>query len=116
MRVPFLHRRIEGRVPPTTPEGPVDDPGPRGLSEAQVLERRRRDGPNRLPAASRKGVARIAWNALTQPMFLLLLATAAVYAALGSLGDAGMLLLSVLAVGGLAIYQEHRTVSVLHAL
>lgn len=94
----------------------TDDPGPQGLTDAQARERLRSEGPNVLPAPDRKGVLRIAWNALTQPMFLLLLATAAVYAVLGSLGDAGVLLVSVLAVGGLSIYQEQRTERVLHAL
>ncbi|MET3494433.1 Ca2+-transporting ATPase [Variovorax boronicumulans] len=49
-------------------------------------------------------------------MFVLLLATAALYALLGSLGDAGMLAISVLLVGGLSIYQEQRTERVLEAL
>lgn len=98
------------------PGAAVDDPGPRGLSEAQVRERLRADGPNVLPARDRKGLLGIAWGALTQPMFLLLLATAAVYGLLGSLGDAGVLLVSVLAVGGLSIYQEQRTERTLESL
>ncbi len=98
------------------PLAAVDDPGPRGLSEARARERLRAEGPNVLPARDRKGLLRIAWGALTQPMFLLLLATAAVYALLGSLGDAGVLLVSVLVVGGLSIYQEQRTERTLEAL
>ncbi|SDZ49167.1 Ca2+-transporting ATPase [Variovorax sp. YR634] len=93
----------------------TDNP-PQGLTDAEAAQRLRRDGPNVLPSVSRKGLARIAWSALTQPMFLLLLATAALYALLGSLGDAGMLALSVLLVGGLSIYQEQRTERVLEAL
>jgi Ca2+-transporting ATPase len=95
---------------------PVSDPGPQGLTDAQALERLHSEGPNVLPPADRKGLLRIAWGALTQPMFLLLLVTASVYALLGSLGDAGVLLVSVLLVGGLSIYQEQRTERVLHAL
>lgn len=87
-----------------------------GLTDAEAARRLHRDGPNVLQSASRRGLARIAWGAFTQPMFLLLLAAAAVYASLGSLGDAGMLALSVLAVGGLSIYQEQRTERVLEAL
>lgn len=87
-----------------------------GLTDAEAAQRLRRDGPNVLPSVSRKGLARIAWGALTQPMFVLLLATAALYALLGNLGDAGMLALSVLLVGGLSIYQEQRTERVLEAL
>jgi Ca2+-transporting ATPase len=94
----------------------VTDNPPQGLTDAEAAQRLRRDGPNVLPSVSRKGLARIAWSALTQPMFLLLLATAALYALLGSLGDAGMLALSVLLVGGLSIYQEQRTERVLEAL
>jgi Ca2+-transporting ATPase len=98
------------------PAGVVQDPGPDGLSDSQAAERQRRFGPNVLPAAQRKSLWRIGWDALTQPMFLLLLATAAVYAVLGDLGDAAMLLVSVLLVGALSIYQEQRTERVLHAL
>ncbi|WP_162591691.1 cation-translocating P-type ATPase [Variovorax sp. PBL-E5] len=92
------------------------DSSAQGLDENEALARLRRDGPNVLPSTERKGVPRIAWTALTQPMFLLLLATAALYAVLGSLGDAAVLLVSVLVVGGLSIYQEQRTERVMHAL
>ena len=87
-----------------------------GLSDAEAALRLRRDGPNVLPSASRRGLLGIAWGALTQPMFLLLLATAALYAMLGELADAGLLALSVLAVGSLSIYQEQRTERVLETL
>ncbi|MBB1602477.1 cation-translocating P-type ATPase [Variovorax sp. UMC13] len=94
----------------------MPDHAPSGLTDAEAAQRLRNEGPNVLPSVSRKGLPRIAWNALTQPMFLLLLATAALYALLGNLGDAGMLTLSVLMVGGLSIYQEQRTERVLEAL
>ena len=93
-----------------------EDPGPDGLSDEQAAQRQRRFGPNVLPAAARKSLWRIGWDAFTQPMFLLLLVTAAVYAVLGDLGDAAVLLVSVLLVGALSIYQEQRTERVLHAL
>lgn len=87
-----------------------------GLSDAEAALRLRRDGPNILPSASRRGLLALVWGALTQPMFLLLLTTAAFYALLGKLTDAGMLTLSVLVVGGLSVYQEQRTDGVLQAL
>ncbi|MEJ8826537.1 HAD-IC family P-type ATPase [Variovorax humicola] len=89
---------------------------PTGLTDAQAAKRLRSAGPNVLPTAGRKGLARIAWEALTQPMFLLLLTTAGVYAVLGALGDAAMLLVSVLLVGGLSIYQQQRTERAIDAL
>ena len=91
----------------------MSDPG---LTRAQVEAQRRRDGPNRLPRADRRGLVRIAWEALTQPMLLLLLAAASVYAAVGELQDAALLGVSVLAVAALAIWQEQRSERVLHAL
>jgi len=102
--------------PSSAPTGTVEDPGADGLSDAQAAQRQRSFGPNVLPAAGRKPLWRIGWDALTQPMFLLLLATAAVYAVLGELGDAAMLLASVLLVGALSIFQEQRTERVLEAL
>lgn len=53
---------------------------------------------------------------LAQPMFLLLTATAALYAVLGSPADAGLLAMSVLLVGGLAVCQERRAERVLETL
>lgn len=87
-----------------------------GLSDAEAAERLRRDGLNVLPSVSHRGLLEITWRALTQPMFVLLLAAAVLYAVLGDVRDAGMLLLSVLAVAGLSIYQEQRTERVLEAL
>ncbi|MDQ8017182.1 MAG: HAD-IC family P-type ATPase [Bordetella sp.] len=94
----------------------MQDRSPAGLTDEEASRRLDRDGPNVLPSASRRGLLRIARNALTQPMFLLLLATAGLYALLGDLDDAGMLVVSVLAVGGLSIYQEQRAERVLEAL
>ena len=46
--------------------------GHRGLTEAEAEARLRAEGPNQLPSAKRRGVARIAWTVARQPMFLLL--------------------------------------------
>ena len=87
-----------------------------GLSDAQARERLVRDGPNRLPRGKPRTLRVIALAALAQPMFLLLLAAAAVYALVGSVADALMLLGSVLVVALIAIYQELRTERVLETL
>jgi len=92
------------------------DTGPDGLTDTEAVSRLRAAGPNVLPSAGRRGLLSIAWGALTQPMFLLLLCTAGVYALLGSVVDAGVLLASVVAVGALSIYQEQRTERTLQAL
>jgi len=107
---------VDGTLSESQPGAILLDHLPSGLTDEEAAQRLRRDGPNVLPSLSRKGIARIAWGVLIQPMFLLLVATAALYAVLGDLGDAGLLSLSVLAVGSLSIYQQQRTERVLEAL
>jgi Ca2+-transporting ATPase len=87
-----------------------------GLSEAEAQVRLARDGPNRLPKGPRRTFAVIAVGVALQPMFLLLLATAAVYGFVGSLADALSLLVSVGLVAAISVYQELRTERVLEAL
>ena len=87
-----------------------------GLSEAEAQARLARDGPNRLPQGPRRTLAVIAAGVALQPMFLLLLATAAVYGFVGSVADALSLLVSVALVAAISIYQELRTERVLEAL
>ena len=87
-----------------------------GLSDAQARERLARDGPNRLPRGKPRTLRVIALAALSQPMFLLLLAAASVYALVGSAADALTLLGSVLVVALIAIYQDLRTERVLATL
>ncbi len=87
-----------------------------GLSDAQARERLARDGPNRLLRGKPRTLRVIALAALSQPMFLLLLAAASVYALVGSAADALTLLGSVLVVALIAIYQDLRTERVLATL
>lgn len=87
-----------------------------GLTSLEAAARLRRDGPNRLAQAPRRGLRSMAKGVLTQPMFLLLLATAAIYGAVGSLADAAVLLVSVAVVGGITLAQEYRTERVLDSL
>jgi P-type Ca2+ transporter type 2C len=86
------------------------------LTDAQAQARLLADGPNRLPQAPPRSLGRSIFDAATQPMFMLLIATAAVYALLGSLTDAATLLLSVFGVGAIAVYQQRRTEHVLASL
>ena len=87
-----------------------------GLSDDEARARLLRDGPNRLPQARRRSLARIALGVATQPMILLLLATTLAYAALGSATDAIGLVVSVLLIGVIAVYQQQRTERVLESL
>ena len=87
-----------------------------GLDEAEAAARLARDGPNRIERGRRRNVAAIALGIVVQPMFLLLLATALVYAVLGDAGDAAALLVSVVVVGFISLVQEYRAERALEAL
>ena len=91
------------------------EPAP-GLSDEEAAARLKRDGSNRIAPKGRRGIGQIGIALLTQPMFLLLLATAGVYALVGSLGDALVLLASVVAVAAIAVVQDYRTARVLESL
>jgi P-type Ca2+ transporter type 2C len=98
------------------PDTPAVQPEPTGLSSAQASAQLARDGPNRLPQGPRRTLWVALWAAVTQPMFLLLLAAAAVYALLGSVLDAATLLASVVVVAAITVYQDLRTERVLQTL
>jgi Ca2+-transporting ATPase len=87
-----------------------------GLSSAAAAARLQSDGYNELPAAETRGVLRIIFEVLRQPMFALLIAGGLVYLLLGDRMEAILLLafasLSVL----ITIVQESRSERVLEAL
>src|SRR5690348_963375 len=89
---------------------------PSGLSASEAAERLRRDGPNELPSAKPRSVAAIAWEVITEPIFLLLVACGAIYLFLGDKQEALMLLGFVFFVTGISFYQEHKTERTLEAL
>ncbi|WP_206087712.1 cation-transporting P-type ATPase [Massilia antarctica] len=87
-----------------------------GLSEAEAARRLAADGPNALPAATRPGFARLAWEAAREPMFLLLSGAAALYLVLGELGEGIFLLATVALTVGLTLFQQSKTEKALDAL
>ncbi len=88
----------------------------RGLTQAEADARLRAEGPNELPGARRRSIVAIVRDVMREPMFLLLVAAASIYFMLGDLGEAFVLLTSVLVVMLITIYQEQRTERVLEAL
>lgn len=96
---------------------PTFDPGNlHGLPQAEALARLRSEGANEFATASQHNILAIALNVLREPMFLLLLASGAVYLLLGDIVDALMLLCFVFVVIGITIFQEYKTERVLEAL
>jgi P-type Ca2+ transporter type 2C len=89
----------------------------RGLDPSEVLARRAQHGPNTLPEPEGSGVLAQAWRQLvTEPMFLLLLAAAALYLLLGSRAEGLLLGAFTLITVTLVLVQNQRSRKALDAL
>jgi Ca2+-transporting ATPase len=80
-----------------------------GISENEARARMLADGPNELPSERRRGVWRIAFEVVREPMFLLLIAAATLYFVFGDVQEALTLLGAVVVVLAITIVQEGRT-------
>jgi Ca2+-transporting ATPase len=87
-----------------------------GLSEGAAREVLRAHGPNEIADRERQGLVRTLGGVLTEPMFLLLLVGAALYLAIGNLGEGGLLAFFALTTIGLVVLQERRSERALNAL
>lgn len=88
----------------------------RGLSQAQVQEKQKREGLNELPSSKPKNLFTIAWGVVKEPMFLLLVACGTLYLILGDVEEGLMLLGFVFVIMGIEFYQERKTEKALDAL
>ena len=87
-----------------------------GLDDQEVAARLLADGPNELPSSKARGLLAIAFEVVREPMFVLLVAASSLYFVMGELGDALVLLGSVLIVMTITAVQERRTERALDAL
>lgn len=87
-----------------------------GLSDLEAAARLGRFGPNLLRERKTRGFLEIARRTLREPMFLLLLAAAALYLLLGDLGEGLFLTAGALLSLSLVIFQELRSERALAAL
>jgi P-type Ca2+ transporter type 2C len=87
-----------------------------GLTSAQARERLQGEGPNELRVSRPRSLIRLAADILSEPMFLLLVACGAIYAALGDRAEAAMLIASVVAIMAITFFQQRRTERALEAL
>jgi P-type Ca2+ transporter type 2C len=87
-----------------------------GLSSVEAADRLKSHGYNELPAAQRRGVFRVAFEVVRQPMFALLIAGGVVYLILGDLLEAVLLLVFASLSVVITIVQESRSERVLEAL
>ena len=94
----------------------IDEPPTLGLPQSEAERRLARHGPNIAAARPRRGLPRIARETLREPMFLLLLAAAALYLLFGDLAEGLFLSAGALLSFGLVIVQEARSERALAAL
>ncbi|MBX3528493.1 MAG: HAD-IC family P-type ATPase [Rhodoblastus sp.] len=92
---------------------------PAPLTEAEARESLARAGSNELEALPQRGVGRILRSTLSEPMFAMLLAAAALYLLLGDIGEGALLVGGAILSIGLVVMQEtrnERAISALRAL
>jgi P-type Ca2+ transporter type 2C len=87
-----------------------------GLTASEAARRLAADGPNELPTQKPRALPAIARDVLAEPMFLLLIAAAAIYVVLGDVREALILSSSIVVIVAISILQQRRTERVLAAL
>jgi Ca2+-transporting ATPase len=88
----------------------------RGIDGAEARKRLKEFGFNELPGKNRKHIGRIAWEAIREPMFVLLLICGALYMLLGDYQEGGILLGWILVIIFVTFYQNQKTEKALQAL
>ncbi len=88
----------------------------RGLSTVEAAQRLLRLGPNELASGRREPWWEEGLEALTEPLVLLLIAVAVLYAVLGELEDAVTIFFVILAVAGVEVANETRAKRAIAAL
>jgi Ca2+-transporting ATPase len=88
----------------------------RGLTSSEAAARLAAEGRNALPAADRRSLLALSLNVVREPMFLLLVAAAAVYLALGDAHEAAVLAASIAGVVAITVAQERKAERALDAL
>ena len=87
-----------------------------GLSDQEAANRLKTRGYNELPSSKPRSVLAMAFEVVREPMFLLLIASGAIYLVLGDVEEALILLSFVFVIIAITIYQEHKTERALEAL
>ncbi len=87
-----------------------------GLSSSDVSEKLKAEGYNELPTAEKRGIWHMAFEIVTEPIFLLLVASGVLYLVLEDVTEAIILLSFVFVIIGITIYQERKTENALEAL
>jgi len=87
-----------------------------GLTSLEAARIMAEEGPNELPSSKQRGILRIVFEVIREPMFLLLVTCGVIYLVVGDMQEALMLLAFVFFVMGITLYQERKTERALEAL
>src|SRR4249919_2935324 len=87
-----------------------------GLSTGEVARRAAASGPNELEEAPRTSIARLFWDALTEPFVVLLIVAGVLAVALGEVRDGLLVLLALLPIVGADVVTGYRGEKALDAL
>ncbi len=88
----------------------------KGISEADVLASRRKNGSNILGEKSQGSFISSVKEAVVEPMFLLLVACTVIYFVLGEFSEAWFMLGAILLVSTISVFQDNRSRKALNAL
>lgn len=98
------------------PTPPLSHDRAAGLSASEAARRLQADGPNELPGHRPRNLLAIVREVLSEPMFLLLIAAAAIYIVLGDVREASVLAASIVIIVAITVLQQRRTEHALAAL
>lgn len=87
-----------------------------GLSPDEVSESRARMGTNRMESGDKTSLFPLLKGIITEPMFLLLIAAAAVYFIVGQYQEGFIMVGAMCLVSGISLFQEYRSRSAIQAL
>ncbi|MFI5178763.1 MAG: cation-translocating P-type ATPase, partial [Vicinamibacterales bacterium] len=87
-----------------------------GLTDAEAARRLAADGPNELPSARPRSMARLLGDVVREPMLLLLIGVGATYLLLGDLREASAIVGAIGVVVAITLYQQRKTERTLFAL
>jgi P-type Ca2+ transporter type 2C len=87
-----------------------------GLSNQEAANHLKEQGYNELPTSKPRSILAMALEVIREPMFLLLIASGAIYLVLGDVEEALILLSFVFVIIAITVYQEHKTERALEAL
>ena len=87
-----------------------------GLTQDEVNDSRKNFGSNKIETRSRSPFWHSLKDAVTEPMFILLVAAAVIYFILGEFSDAWFMSGAIILVSAISIYQDNRSRNALNAL